>query len=248
MKIHRIAAICAAVSISSAASAAEIVVLSSGAVKEALHELVPMFEKASGHTVKASFAGTVDIKKKMAAGEVFDVVIVASPEVDAFISQGKMAPGSRVDITKSSVGVAVRAGAPKPDLSSGEALKKALLAAKSVGYSTGPSGVYMQGLFQKMGIADAIKAKAKQTQPGVLVAKLIASGEVEIGFQQVSELIHEPGIQFLGALPADVNQVTVFSSGIHSAAKQMDAAKAMQKFLSSPAVAPVLKKFGLDPA
>ena len=129
--------------------------LASGAVKEAALELFPQFEKASGNKVAVTWAGTVDIKKKIAAGEVFDLVIVASPELDTFAKDGKIVAGSKVDLVRSSVGVAVKAGAPKPDLKSGDDLKKALLAAKSVGYSTGPSGVYHgQSLFDKMGIAD----------------------------------------------------------------------------------------------
>jgi molybdate transport system substrate-binding protein len=149
---------------------------------------------------------------------------------------------------RSSIGVAVKAGAPKPDLKSGDDLKKTLLAAKSVGYSTGPSGVYLISLFEKMGIADQIKAKAKITTPGVPVASLIRSGEAEIGFQQVSELIHEAGIDFLGPLPADVQNITVFSSGVPAAAKAQTEARALQKFLTAPAAAPVIKKHGLERA
>ena len=129
----------------------------------------------------------------------------------------------------------MKAGAPKPDLKSGDDLKNALLAAKSVGYSTGPSGVYLARLFEKMGIADEVKAKAKVTQPGVPVASLIRSGDAEIGFQQVSELIHEAGIDFLGPIPADVQNITVFSSGVHSGAKAQVDARALQKFLTAPA-------------
>jgi molybdate transport system substrate-binding protein len=247
MKLGVIAIAAASLFLSQAVTAAEIKVLASGAIKEAYLELIPQFEKTSEHKVATTWAGTVDIKKRMAAGEVFDLVIVASPELDAFIQEGKLAPGSRVDLVRSGVGVAVRAGAPKPDISSGEALKKALLAAKSIGYSTGPSGVYLASLFERMGIADQIKPKLKQTQPGVLVGSIIANGEAEIGFQQVSELIHMPGIDFLGPLPADVQKITVFSAGIHSGAKESEAAKALVKFLTAPATAPVFKKHGLEP-
>jgi molybdate transport system substrate-binding protein len=247
MKFGIIAIAAAGLLLSQTVRAAEIKVLASGAIKEAYLELIPQFEKASEHKVATTWAGTVDIKKRMAAGEVFDLVVVASPELDAFIKEGKLVPGSRADLVRSGVGVAVRAGAPKPDISSGEALKKALLAAKSIGYSTGPSGVYLASLFERMGIADQIKPKLKQTQPGVLVGSIIANGEAEIGFQQVSELIHVPGIDFLGPLPADVQKITVFSAGIHSAAKEPDPAKALVKFLTAPAAAPVFKKHGLEP-
>ena len=232
---------------SGAVQAAEIKVLGSGAVKDAYAEILPQFEKASGHKVTVVWAGTVDIKKKIAAGEVYDLVMIAAPEMDTFIKDGRVAAGTKVDLVKSGVGVAVKAGAPKPDVSSGEALKKALLAAKSVGYSTGPSGVYMASLFEKWGIANEIKAKARITQPGVPVASVVRSGEAEIGFQQVSELIHEPGIDFLGPLPNDIQRITTFSGGIHTAAKEQDAAKALQAFLTAPARTDTLKKHGLSP-
>ena len=248
MTMKLVAAAACGLLLSSIAQAAEIKVLASGAVKEAALELFPQFEKASGATVATTWAGTIDIKKKIAAGEVFDLIIVAGPEMDAFAKDGKIVAGSKVDLVKSSVGVAVKTGAPKPDLSSGDAVKKALLAAKSVGYSQGPSGVYMQGLFEKMGIAGEIKAKAKVTTPGVPVATLIRSGEAEIGFQQVSELIHEAGIDFLGPLPADIQNITVFSSGVHAQSKEQTAARTLQKFLTAPAAAPTIKKHGLERA
>lgn len=233
--------------VSGAVQAAELKVLASGAVKEAYAELVPQFEKASGHKVTITWAGTVDIKKKVAAGEAYDVIIVASPEMDAFVKDGKVAAGTKADLVKSSVGVAIKPGTAKPDLSSGDGLKKALLAAKSVGFSTGPSGAYMQKLFEKMGIAEQIKAKAKITQPGVPVAGLIRNGDAEIGFQQVSELIHEPGIDFLGPIPNDVQQITTFSGGIPASSKEQGAAKALQTFLTAKERADTLKKHGLSP-
>jgi molybdate transport system substrate-binding protein len=234
--------------LSSAAQATELKVLASGAVKEAYTEMVPQFEKASGHQVVITWAGTNDIKKKIAAGEVYDLIVVASPEMDGFIKDGKVAAGSKADLVKSGVGVAVKAGITKPDLSSAEALKKALIAAKSVGYSQGPSGAYMVILFDKMGIADQIKAKAKVTQPGIPVASLIRGGEAEIGFQQVSELIHEKGIEFLGPLPTEIQRITTFSGGIHTASKEQAAAKALQSFLTAPERAGELKKHGLSPS
>jgi molybdate transport system substrate-binding protein len=231
----------------SVAGAAEIKVLSSLATKEPYLELVPAFEKTTEHKVGTTWAGTVDINKRMQAGETFDLVVMSAPSLDDLIKQGKIVPGSRVDIAKSGVGVAVRTGAPKPDISSGDAVKRALLSAKSIGYSTGPSGVYLTGLFQRMGIADEIKPKLKQVAPGVPVGSLIASGEAEIGFQQVSELILFPGIAFVGPLPPEIQLITVFSSGIHTGAKEPEAAKALVKFLTSPAALPALKKAGLEP-
>lgn len=240
-------AMAASIFLSSAAGAAEIKVLASGATKEACLDLIPSFEKTSGHTVAATWAGTVDIKKRMASGEVYDVVIVAAPTIDAFIKEGKMVPGSRADLMKSAVGVAVRTGAPKPDIGSGEALKKALLAAKTIGYSTGPSGVYFASLLERMGIAGQVKSKLKQVPPGVRIGTMIASGEAEIGFQQVSELIHEPGVDYIGPLPAEVGKITVFSAGIHSGAPHPGAAKALIDYLKAPTAASAIKKHGMEP-
>jgi molybdate transport system substrate-binding protein len=239
--------ICAGLFFAGSARAAEITVLASAAVKEAYNELVPGFERSTEHKVATTWAGTVDMLKRLQGGEVFDIVIMAGPAIDDFIKQGKIVPGSRVDLAKSGVGVAVKTGAAKPDISSGDAVKRAMLAAKSIAYSTGPSGVYMAALFQRMGIADEIKGKVKITPPGVPVGELIARGEAEIGFQQVSELLPVAGIDMIGPLPPDVQQITVFAGGIHTGATHADAAKALLQFLSAPAAAPVLKKKGLEP-
>ena len=225
----------------------EITVLASVAVKEAYLELVPQFEKASSHKVVTTWSGTADIMKRMKAGESFDLIIMAANSLEELTQLGKIAPGSRVDLAKSGVGVAVRKGAPRPDISSGDALKRALLSVKSIGYSSGPSGVYVAGLFERMGIAEQLKPKLKQPPSGASVGEMIARGEAEIGFQQVSELIHVAGIDFLGPLPPDIQKITVFSSGIHAGATQPGAAKALVKFLTSPAAAAVIKKNGMEP-
>jgi molybdate transport system substrate-binding protein len=244
MKLFIIAA--AALLFARAAGAAEIKVLSTQATEEAYRELVPLFEQASGHEVTTIFTGTLDVQKRIAAGETYDLIIMAGPAIDDFIKSGKIVPGSRVDLARSGVGVAVRAGAPRPDISSTEALKKTLLSAKSIGYSTGPSGVYLANLFQRLGVADAVKPKLKQTPTGVFVGGLVASGEAEIGFQQVSELSHFPGVDFVGPLPADIQEITVFSSGIQVGAKQVEAVKAWVEFLTAPAAAPAFTKRGLE--
>jgi molybdate transport system substrate-binding protein len=244
MKFIIIAA--AALIFSGAAGAAEIKVLSTQATEDAYRELVPLFEQASGHKVTTIFTGTLDVQKRIAAGEAYDLIIMAGPAIDDFVKSGKVVPGSRTDLARSGVGVAVRAGAPKPDISSTEALKKTLLSAKSIGYSTGPSGVYLAKLFQRLGVADAVKPKLKQTPTGVFVGGLVASGEAEIGFQQVSELSHFPGVDFVGPLPAEVQEITVFSSGLQVGAKQAEAANAWVKFLAAPAAAPAFTKRGLQ--
>jgi molybdate transport system substrate-binding protein len=156
-------------------------------------------------------------------------------------------PGSRVDLAKSGVGVGVKSGASKPDIRTTEALKKTILAARSIGYSTGPSGIYIIGLFQRMGVADEIKGKLKQTPTGVFVGSIIANGEAEIGFQQVSELSHFAGVDYVGPLPADVQQFTMFSSGIIVGAKDADGAKTLVKFVTAPSAAAAFKKRGMEP-
>ena len=233
--------------LSSLASAAEIKVLSTQATEEAYRELVPQFEKTTSHKVTTVFTGTLDANKRLAAGESYDLLVMAGPSIDEHIKSGKVTPGSRVDLAKSGVGAGVKAGAPKPDISSTEVLKKTLLAARSVGYSTGPSGNYVIGLFQRLGIADEIKGKLKQTPTGVFVGSIIANGEAEIGFQQVSELSHFAGVDFVGPLPADIQQMTVFSSGILVGAKEADAAKALVTFVTAPAAAAAFKKRGMEP-
>lgn len=225
---------------------AEIKVLSSIATKEAYLELVPQFEKATSHTVSTTWAGTTAIMQRMAAGERYDLVMISSKELDELIRQGKIVSGSRVDMAKSGIGVAVRAGASRPDISNSDALKRALLAAKTVGYTSGPSGVYMAGLIERMGIAAEVKPKHRSVPSGGTVGTIVASGDAEIGFQQVSELVHIPGIDYIGPLPAEVQCVTVFSCGMQTGAAQPNAAKALVAFLTTSAAGNVMKKHGLE--
>jgi molybdate transport system substrate-binding protein len=229
------------------ATAAEIVVMSTQATEQSYRELVPQFEKATGHTVKTSYSGTLDVKKRIAGGEKFDVLIMSSPDIDAFAKDGTLVAGSRVDLAKSGVGLGVRTGAPKPDISTTEAFKKAMLAAKSIGYSTGPSGNYVIGLFDRLGIADQVKPKLKQTPTGVFVGTIVANGEVEIGIQQVSEMSQFAGVDYVGALPADIQRMTIFSSGIAAKSDKAEAAKALVKFVTQPSSAAAYKKRGMEP-
>ena len=244
----RIVSIIAALLLSAAVNAAEINAISTQATQEAYEELVAQFEKSSGHKVKTFFSGTLNVQKKLADGELYDLIIMAGPAIDDQIKLGKAVAGSRVDVAKSGTGMAVRKGAAKPDISSADALKKTLLTVKSIGYSTGPSGLYMLSVFEKLGIAGDIKGRLKQTPSGVFVGTLIASGETEIGFQQISELVHFPGIDYVGPLPGELQRMTLFSAGIHAGAKQADAAKALVKFITAPAAAAVIRKHGLEPA
>ena len=207
--------------------------------------MAPQFEKASEHKVATTWAGTVDIVKKLQAGEAFDLVLGAAPMIDDMVKAGKLT--ARVNVAKSGVAMAVSPGTPKPDIGTTEAVKRALLSAKSIGYSTGPSGVYLTGLFQRLGVADAIKAKLTQASPRVAVGSLLARGEAELGFQQVSELLHYPGITYVGPLPADIQEITQFAGAVHVGAMQKDAAQAFVRFIASPAAAPAIKRSGMEP-
>lgn len=228
--------------------AATIQVMSSNALKGPFLELVPLYEKTSGNKVLFIWGGTEGLTKRVAEGEVADVVILARPNIDKLIQNRHLAEDSRTDIVKSRIGVAIRAGLPKPDISSAEAIKIAVLEAKSVGYSSGPSGFYIAELFNKMGIADQIKDKVKQPESGVQIGDLMARGEVDLGFQQVSELLHVKGIDFLGPLPAEIQNVTVFSAGLHVSARAPEEGKGLIKFLTGTEAAAIIKKSGLEPA
>jgi molybdate transport system substrate-binding protein len=219
--------------------------MASAAFREAFLELVPQFERASGHKVTTLWVPSVQMMTRLKGGETVDLVILSAASLDELVTAGIIA--NRVDLARSGIGVAVRAGAPKPDISSGEAVKRAVLAAKSVVYSTGPSGIYLAGLFERMGIAGQVKAKLKQVQ-GEPAGGVVARGEAEIGFQQVSELLPVPGIDIVGPLPPDIQQITAFSAGLHVAATEADAAKALVQFLTAPAAAPVIRKKGMEPA
>jgi molybdate transport system substrate-binding protein len=230
------------------ASAAEIKVLSTQATEQSYRELVPQFEKATGHKVTTLFTGTLDAEKRLAAGEQYDLLIMAEDAIDQHLKDGKLAQGSRVDLARSGVGVGVKAGARKPDISSVDALKRTLASAKSIGYSSGPSGVYIVKMFERLGVADQVKPKLKQTASGVFVGSIIANGDVEIGFQQVSELSQFEGVDYVGPLPAEVQNYTVFSSGILSNAKQAEAARALVRHITSPQAGAVYRKRGMEPA
>ena len=227
----------------------EIKVLSSIATREAYLELVPQFEKTSGHKVTTVWSGTTAIMKTMAAGnEQHDLVVISSTEMEELIKQGKIVAGSRADLSKSGIGIAVRAGAKRPDVSTPDALKKTLLAAKTVGYTSGPSGVYMASLVERMGIATEVNAKFRSVPSGGTIGTIVASGDCEIGFQQVSELVHIPGVDYIGPLPAEVQRVTVFSIGLQTGAPNPAAAKALVAFLTTPAAVTVMQKHGLEAA
>ena len=247
MKTASIIAAASVLLLSCTAYAAEIKVVSIQATEEAYLELVAQFEKSSGHKVTTVFTGTLNVQKRLADGEPYDAIIMAGPAIDNQIKLGKAVAGSRVDFARSGIGLAVRKGAAKPDISSADALKKTLLEAKSIAYTTGPSGVHMLSVFEKLGVAEQVKGKLTQTPSGVFVGTLVGRGETEIGFQQISELAHFPGIDYVGPLPGDFQRITIFSAAIHSGAKEADVARALIKFITAPAAASVFKKHALEP-
>jgi molybdate transport system substrate-binding protein len=223
-----------------------IAVLSSLATREAYLELVPQFEQSTGSKVATTWAGTVDINKRMAAGEVFDLVISSNAAIGELTNQGKIVAGTGTILAKAGIGIGVRKGAPKPDVGTPDAFKRALIAAKTVGLSTGPSGVYLEKLFERLGVADAVKAKTRLIPSGGTVSTLLASGEAEIGFQQISEIAQAEGVDYVGPLPAELQLISVFTAGVHSAAAHPGEARALVKLLTAPASLAVMKKHGLE--
>ena len=232
----------------SASGPALIKVIASNAVKEALAELVPHFGQATRHKVAIVWGGTLDIARRIGAGEVVDIVILSDARIDGLIRQGRLVAGSRADIARSGIGLAVRAGARAPDISSPAAFEAALLAAGSIVLSSGPSSVYLTGLFQTLGIAAAIKSKIRQIGPGLPVAAAVARGEGELGFTQVSELLPADGIDYVGPLPAQLQHITVWSAGLHAAAPAPQAARALIEYLTAPHAAVVIRRSGMEPA
>lgn len=223
-------------------------IISSMATKQLLADLVQQFEPQSPQPVAVESVGGVDAAKRVQADEAFDAVVLASNAIDQLIAAGKVVAGSRTDLVKSGVAVAVRSGATHPDIGSEAALKAAVLAARSLSYSTGPSGVALVKLFERWGIAEEIKNRIVQAPPGVPVGSLVAKGEVELGFQQLSELIHLQGIDVVGPLPADIQIITTFSAGIAATCTRPEAVRPLLDFLVSPAADEAKRRNGMEPA
>lgn len=226
----------------------EILGISSMATRLVLAELAEAYQRASGQRLRIESVGGVDAAKRVAAGEAFDVVILASDAIDKLIASGHVLAGSRVDLVHSGVAVAVRAGAAEPDISSEDAVRAAVQAARSVSYSTGPSGVALAKLFERWGLADELKERIVTPPPGIPVGSLVAKGEVALGFQQLSELINLEGITVLGPLPSAIQITTTFSAGICSTSRQPEAVRALLDYLRSPATAEPKRRQGMEPA
>ena len=228
------------------ANASSITIMPTAAVKEAFRELVPPFEQRTGCRVNALWMPTMDMVRRLDSGEVVDLILLTGETIDALAAKGIVAAGTRTDITRSSVGMAVRAGAPQPDIHDAEAFKQAMLAARSIAYSFGPSGVYIAELFQRLGIAQQLGTRARQVK-GVPIGELVAKGEAEIGFQQVSELLPVAGIDVVRKLPSGIEKIEMFATGLHVKAPQPGIACAFVRHLVSAEAVAVLQRSGLEP-
>ena len=222
--------------------------ISSMATRQVLAEITAAYEQRAACTVQIESVGGVDAAKRVQGGEAFDVVILASDAIARLANTGAVVAGSTVDLVRSGVAVAVRAGANRPDISSEDALRRAVLAARNISYSTGPSGVALTNLFERWGVSELLKGRIVTPPPGIPVGSLVASGEVELGFQQLSELIHVEGIVLLGTLPPEVQIITTFTGGVCATAKQPDTVRALLAFMASPDTADAKRRQGMDPA
>jgi molybdate transport system substrate-binding protein len=218
------------------------------ATKAVLAELTRAFEARTGQSMRVESAGGVEVARRVRAGEPFDVVALARDAIDPLLATGHLAAGSAVDLAHSAVAVAVRAGAPRPDIADEDALRRAVLAARTIGASTGPSGVALARLFERWGIATEIEDRIVTPPPGVPVGTYVADGRVELGFQQLSELARLDGIDVIGPLPPGIQIVTTFSAAVGAAARLPDAARALTAFMASPAAANAKRRHGMEPA
>jgi len=222
--------------------------ISSMATRQVLAELAAAWQQRSGSRVEIESVGGVDAAKRVAARESFDVVFLASDAIDKLAAGGHVATGSRVDLVRSGVAVAVRKGAPRPDLSSEASVREAVLAARTIGYSTGPSGTALMQLFERWGIAAQVRERTVQAPPGVPVGSLVAKGDVALGFQQLSELIHLEGIDVAGPLPPPIQITTIFSGAVCTASGQPQAVRDLLAFMASPQTAEAKRRQGMEPA
>jgi molybdate transport system substrate-binding protein len=222
--------------------------ISSMATRELLAEMVSLYERQSGQSIVSEAAGGVDVAKRVQAGEAVDVVVLAGNAIDKLIADNKLLAGSRVDLVKSGIAVAVRQGGEAPDIQSEDAVKNAVQTARTLSYSTGPSGVYLEKMFERWGILAAIRPRIVVPPPGVPVASLVADGSVELGFQQLSELMNVPGVQVVGPLPPAIQNMTTFSGGVAACCGRPSAARALLDYMASPALSAIKRRQGMEAA
>jgi molybdate transport system substrate-binding protein len=224
--------------------------ISSMATRQVLAELAGSYRQQRGIDVAIESVGGVDAAKRVQAGELFDVVVLAADAIEKLMASGHLVAGSRTDLVRSAVAIAVRAGSSRPDVSSEEALRNAVLAARTLGYSTGPSGAALLKLFERWGISDSVRSRIVQAPPGVPVSQLVADGEVELGFQQFSEMMNQPGISLLGSMPPGCEIVTTFSGGLcaSSAQTETETAHALLAYMHSPTTDDAKRRNGMEPA
>jgi len=227
--------------------AAEIKVLAPNAAKEAVTEAISVFEKSSGHKVVVTWTGTEAISRRITDGEIVDVVVNAAQNIERQSKDGKLTGATRTDFARSSIGVAVPASAAKVDVSTADALKSALLSSRTVVVSSGTSGRHMVEVFARLGVGEQLKPKTKQPPSGAQIADFLAAGEADLGFQQVSELLHAKGIHYLGPVPAELQSYTIYSAAIHASAANADAARALLAALRSPSTQAVVRASGMEP-
>jgi molybdate transport system substrate-binding protein len=231
-----------------AANAAEIKVLVSNALKSSMEELAPQFEKTSAHKLSLTFGAAAEIKTSIEKGAAVDVAILTTAVTDDLVKEGKLTAAGRADIARSGAGVAARKGAPKPDISTTDAFKHALIDAKSIAYvEAGATAPYIKSLFERLGIADQVRGKLKPQPTSNPAAQAVANGEAELGITQISEILPYVGAELVGPLPAEVQLYTVYPAAVAAGTKEPDAAKALIKFLTAPAAIAVLKAKGLSP-
>ena len=215
------------------------------ATRRLLADLVAQFAATDPTPVAVESVGGVDAATRVRAGEAFDIVVLASDVIDQLIVEGRIV-GSRVDVATSATAIAVRAGAPRPDISSADAVKRAVLAARSIGYSTGPSGAHIARLFERWGITDTVAGRVIIPPPGTAVGTLVARGEIELGFQQLSELAPVEGLDVVGLLPPEIQSLTTFSGGVAATSTARDTARLALEFLGAPAGAGIKRRNGMD--
>ena len=225
--------------------ATNLTILSGGAMRPMLADAVPLFERAHGAKAEVRFALTSVLAKEIGEGAAFDIALLPRPELDVLAASCAIAPGTQTDIARSTVGLAVRQGAPKPDISTVEALKNTLLAARTIGYSDGPSGAYVAELLQRLGIAEETRPKTRLTSRPV--AEIVASGEAEVGMQQIVAILPVKGAELVGPLPGELQNVIVYAAGIAAAAENPDAAAAFIGFMAAPEAVRIMRAKGLDP-